>query len=192
MRARDLFPLLLAAGALSGCSELLPKVQSEVSSPWHSFVEAKAAIERIAPERTTAVELRAEGIDPYTSPNVQLLSYSDILLRFPIMGTFAQERLDRGLRACLDAGKACTGYAITVRDTRRDHVGDFWQDALGFKRVVDVTGWSFTALILLVDNRVVYTLYGGQPIVLDKEVTRQPLGPVQSLGTSLPVGNIVR
>ena len=192
MGACRLATLFLLAGALAGCSGLLPRAQSEVSSPWGSFEEAQAAIDRIVPEKTSAADLRDQGIDPFTSPNVQLLSYSDVLLRFPIMGTFAQDRLDRGLRSCLDAGKACTGYAITVRETKRDHTGGFWSDALGFKRVIVSTGWSFTALILLVDNRVVYTLYGGQPVVREQEITRQPLGPLQNWGDSLPVGGLIR
>jgi hypothetical protein len=62
---------------------------------------------------------------------------------------------------------------------------------LGFKRVTDTSGWSFNALILLVNDRAVYTLYGGQPIVREHEVAIQPLGPVQSLGNSLPVNQVV-
>jgi hypothetical protein len=183
---------LLAAGALLGCSDLLPRAQSHVSSPWTSFDEAKAAIERIVPNETTGAELRTQGIDPYTSPNVQLLSYSDILLRFPINGAFAKDGLDHGLRECLEAGKSCTGYSISVQELKRDHTGPFWPDALGFKRVVDVSGWTFNALILMIGDRVVYTLYGGQPIVKQQEVSRQPLGPVQNLGDALPVQKLVQ
>ena len=183
---------LLAAGALLGCSDLLPRAQSHVSSPWTSFDEAKAAIERIVPNETTGAELRTQGIDPYTSPNVQLLSYSDILLRFPMNGTFAMDGLDHGLRECLEAGKSCTGYSINVQEIKRDHTGPFWPDALGFKRVVDVSGWTFNALILMIGDRVVYTLYGGQPIVKQQEVSRQPLGPVQNIGDALPVQKLVQ
>lgn len=192
MRVRRGFPLIAAAGLLAGCAQLLPKSQTEVSSPWRSFDEAKSAIERIEPDKTTAGDLRALGIDPYTAPNIQLLSYSDILLRFPVSGTLAQERLDRGLRECLEAGKTCTGYAITARGTTRDRVGNFWQDALGFKRVVEISGWSFNALVLMVGDRVVYTLYGGQPMLREQEVTRKPLGPVQDWGNALPVGDLLR
>ena len=64
-----------------------------------------------------------------------------VLLRFPVReGAF--DRLDAGLRECLQAGKACTGYSINVRDVKRDRVGSFWSDALGFKRVVEVSGWA--------------------------------------------------
>jgi hypothetical protein len=173
--------LVAATLTLGGCAELLPKAQSEVTSPWKSFDEAKATIERIEPGLTSLAEVRAQGIDPYTSPNVQLLNYSDIVLRFPM----ASGILDPGLRQCLEAGKACIGYWISVRDTHRDRTGNFWLDALRFKRVVDTTGWSFNALILSVNERVVYTLYGGQPNVHEHEVTRQPLGPLQNWGDSV-------
>ena len=168
-----------ASLSLAGCVELLPQVHAEVTSPWATFEAARSAVERIVPGRTTMAELHAAGIDPYTSTNVQLLSYSDVLLRFPNGGL---DHVDVGLRQCLGAGKACTGYAITARDMKRDRTGNFWQDALGFKRVVEVTGWSFNALVLVVDDRVVYTLYGGQPNLREQEVTRQPLGPIQNLG----------
>ena len=79
-----------------------------------------------------------------------------------------------------------------MRDVKRDRIGNFWSDTLGFKRVVEVTGWSFNSLVLLVGDRVVYTLYGGQPNLREQEVTRQPLGPAQNFGDSLPLGNLVR
>jgi len=187
---RILAATLGAAGLVAGCADLLPKSEAEVSSGWHSFDEARAVIERIEPGKSTTAELRALGIDPYVSPNVQLLTFSDISLRFPV--NLSHERLDQGLRECLEAGKACTGYSINVRDVKRDRVGGFWKDTLGFKRVVDVSGWTFNALVLLVGERVVYTLYGGQPNLREQEVTRQPLGPVQNFGESLPLGNLVK
>jgi hypothetical protein len=191
MRLASLAAFVAAAGLFAGCAELLPTAKSEVSSPWHSFDDAKAAIERIVPNETSAADLRARGIDPYTSANVQLLSYSDILLRFPMNGTFEHDGLDRGLRTCLDAGKACSGYSINIREVKRDRTGGFFLDMLGFKRVTDTSGWSFNALILIVDDRAVYTLYGGQPMVREHEVSIQPLGPAQSFGESLPVDRLV-
>lgn len=118
-----------------GVLELLPTAEVQVSGPWHSFDEARAAIERIEPHRTTTADLRASGIDPYEGPNVQLLSYSDILLRFPMGVNFANGPVDRGLHECLGAGKSCTGYSISVREMKHDRTGSFWLDALGFKRV---------------------------------------------------------
>jgi hypothetical protein len=176
----------IACLAMAGCAELLPKARNEVKSEWGSFEEARAAIERIVPYRTTAADLKAMGFDPFVTANVQLLSYSDILLRFPMNGTMPLDRLDGGLRECLGAGNACKGFAITASDTRRDRTGNFWLDALHFRRVVDVSGWSFNALVLIVDGRVVYVIHGGQPTIREQETNRQPLGPLQGWGDMLP------
>ncbi len=173
------------AAALAGCSALLPKAQTEVASPWNSFDEAKAAVDSIVPDLTTVAELHARGIDPYQSPNVQLLSYSDILRRFPMGDGSRWEELDPGLRECLGAGKSCSGYEITLGNLQRKRVGPFVQDLLRFKQIVDVSGWTFNALILMANDRVVYTLYGGQPSIRIREVTRNPLGPAQGLGDAL-------
>jgi hypothetical protein len=177
---------IVAAALATGCTALLPKAQNEVQSPWRDFAEARAAIERIVPYQTTREQLRADGIDPYASPNISLLTYSDVILRFPLGGAVPHERVDRGLRECLDAGKACYGYAIVARDTKRDRTANFWLDSLGFYRQIDVSGWSFNATILLIDDLVVYTLYGGQPIISEHEISTQPLGPIQNWGDTLP------
>lgn len=179
---RQLCALLAALSLAAGCSQLLPKAEQQVASPWTSFEAAQAAFEQIEPDRTTVADLRDRGIDPYTSENVQLLSFSDILLKFPLADGWSSRSLDSGLRRCLEAGKQCTGYAINVQDVHRDRVGSFVLDLLSFKRTVDVKGWSFNGLILIVDQRVVYTLHGGQPKVQATEKSIQPLGPVQSLG----------
>jgi len=193
MRAlRQAVLFVAAAFALGGCAELLPKAHTEVASPWRSFGEARSAVERIEAQRATVADLRAQGIDPFVSPNVQLLTYSDIVLRFPMNWNGTHARVDRGLRECLEAGKACTGYSIAAKDIRRERVGSYWRDAFGFKRVVDTSGWSFNALILLVGERVVYTLYGGQPNVREQETVRRPLGPLQQWGDVLPVQDLVR
>jgi hypothetical protein len=110
-----------------------------------------------------------------------------VLRRFPLADMPAQA-IDPGLRRCLEAGKACTGYAIELNEVQRDRVGNFFQDLLGFRRVVDVSGWSFNGIILIVDERVVYTLYGGQPKLHTEETSRQPLGPFQNMDA---VGKLV-
>ncbi len=176
----------IAAIALTSCVALLPTEATEVSSPWRSFDDAKAAVTRIVPFETTRADLLAAKIDPYQTPNIALLTYSDIILRFPIGGSVPQEKLDRGLRECLNTGQACSGYAISVRDMKRDRTANFWLDSLHFYRRVDVSGWSFNAIILLVDDRVVYMLYGGQPMIREREETRQPLGPLQNWGDVVP------
>ena len=181
---RQLCALLTALSLAAGCSQLLPKAEQQVASPWANFEAAKATFEQIEADHTTVADLRARGIDPYTSENVQLLSYSDILLKFPLADGWSARSIDSGLRRCLEAGKQCTGYSVNVQNVKRDRVGSFVLDLLNFKRTIDVKGWSFNGLILLVDDKVVYTLYGGQPRLHEEEVSRNPLGPLQGWGES--------
>ena len=89
---------------------------------------------------------------------------------------------DRGIRDCLKAGKACNAYLINVKRTDRNRVGNFWLDALRFRREVDVTGWSFNALVIFVNDLAVYAVYGGQPVIHEVELERNPLGPLQGWG----------
>src|SRR5512141_2734223 len=107
LAAGGVVAVVMVALALGGCADLLPKAHTEVRSSWHSFEEARATIETIVPYRTTAADLKAMGIDPFATANVQLLTYSDIVLRFPLTGTLPMDRLDGGLRQCLEAGKGC-------------------------------------------------------------------------------------
>jgi hypothetical protein len=170
------------AGGLAGCTALLPKSRAETEATWHSFDEARAAIDRIEPYKTTRGDLRAAGIGVPGDPTITLLSHVDIAVRFPIGGVLRDQDVDPGIRDCLRSGKACNAYLINLRRTNRDRVGNFWLDALRFKREVNVTGWSFNALVIFVDDLAVYAVHGGQPAIHEVEVERNPLGPLQGWG----------
>ncbi len=177
---------LAFAGLLTGCQSLLPNTSTKTEVPWERFEDARAVIERIVPYQTRRENLAAEGLDPYRNPAVTLLTYTDIVQRFAVGAAVTPQELDRGIRECLSAGKRCVGYAIAARRTQRERIGNFWLDSLNFVREVDVTGWTFNALIILVDDQVVYTVYGGQPRIHEHEVVRNPLGPLQSWGEQVP------
>lgn len=183
------FPLILVLG---GCATLLPHQKTLTQDSWASFEEAKKAIDAIVPYETRRTELDAEHMDPYKNPAITLLSYSDVVQRFAVGATIKAEELDRGVRECLTAGKACTGYQIEVRRVERQRVGSFWLDTFNFKREVDVRGWTFRALLLFVDDLVVYTLYGGQPRLHEEEISRNPLGPLQGWGEGMGQTLILR
>jgi len=186
MRRAAFSCLLAAAALLAGCQALLPETAQRTVVGWADFEAAQRVVESFVPYKTTKAEIAAQGIDPYVNPAVSLLSFSDILQRFAASSAMRPEDFDPGIRACLSAGKRCTGYAIHAQRTKRDRVGNFWLDSLNFKREIDTRGWNFTALVILVDDIVVYTLYGGQPNIRNYEVTRNPLGPLQSWGDQVP------
>jgi hypothetical protein len=170
------------AAALAGCTALLPKSKAETEAIWHSFDEARGAIEKIEPYKTTRADLRAVGIGAPGDPTITLLSHVDIAVRFPIGGVLREQDVDPGIRDCLRSGKSCNAYLINLRRTNRDRTGNFWLDALRFRREVNVTGWTFNALVIFVNDLAVYAVYGGQPTIHELEVERNPLGPLQGWG----------
>jgi len=184
---------LLAAVALSSlaaCQVLLPDAVTKTEVPWETFEQAREVIARVVPYQTHREQLSADGLDPFTNPAVTLLTYTDIVQRFAVGSAIKPEDLDRGIRECLAAGRRCSGFLVAARRSKRERVGNFWLDSLNFRRETDVSGWSFNALIILVDDLVVFTVHGGQPKIHEHELTRNPLGPLQSWGEHMP--SIVR
>ena len=118
--------LYALVAALAGCAALLPKSKAETDAVWQSFDEARLAIEKIEPYKTTRDDLRQLGIGTVGDPTITLLSHVDIAVRFPIGGVLRERDVDPGIRDCLRAGKACSAYQVNVRRTNRDRTGDFW------------------------------------------------------------------
>jgi hypothetical protein len=182
--------IAIAVASLAACASWLPKGHSATLVSWNSFEEAKAAVDKIVPYQSRRAELAAEGIDPFVNPAITILNYSDVVQRFATGAIVGADQLDRGIRECLIAGKSCTGYQIEAHRTNRIRIGSFWLDSFNFVREVDVSGWSFRATILFVDDLAVYTIYGGQPLVHEQELVRNPLGPLQGWGGVVQPGLI--
>jgi hypothetical protein len=175
---------LCLALLLGGCASLLPRGEAQTGKPWSDFHQAHAAFERIQPYVTTIAQLREQGIDPLVTPNITILNYADIVRRLlPPSGN--DIALDPGIRDCMQAQTACRGFEIDQRHIDRKRVGNFWLDFLDFRRETLTTGWRFNMLLLVVNDRVVYKLWGGQPEISETEVTRNPLGPLQGFGQSV-------
>ncbi|MGC9163797.1 MAG: hypothetical protein ACP5F9_09675 [Thiomonas sp.] len=175
---------LCLAVVLGGCASLLPRGAAQTGKPWSDFQQANAAFERIQPFVTTTAQLREQGIDPLSTPNITILNYADIVRRL-VPPSGSDIALDPGIRACLQAQTACRGYEIDQRHIDRKRVGNFWLDFLDFRRETVTTGWRFNMLLLVVNDRVVYKLWGGQPEISEVETTRNPLGPLQGFGQSV-------
>jgi len=173
--------LLLAAIAFAGCAELLPKSAVRTEVQWQTFNDARALVEAIQPYKTTKADLASLGLSD-VNPAVTLLSHVEVAVRFPIGGVINASDVDPGIRDCLIAGRGCSGYQLNIKHIDNDRVGNFWLDAFRFRRETESRGWTFTALILFVQDRAVYAVYGGQPNVLELQVDRNPLGPFQGWG----------
>lgn len=169
---------------LAGCSSLLPRTDAVVEGPWKSFEEAQQTFDKIIPYQTRVEDLKALGLDPVSGPNITLLNYSDVVRRFIPSPSTDPDELDAGVRDCIKGKTACTGLEIEQRSIKRARYGNFWVDALNFKRQVDVTGWRFNGMLLIKDKVVVYKLVGGQPLIHEREQSRNPLGPLQEYAGS--------
>lgn len=168
-----------------GCSSVLPKTEDETRSPWASFAEAMAAYSEIELYQTTERGLRELGFDPYTTPNVKILSYLDVIKKFVPNNSVRHEQLPLSVRSCLAKQERCMAYEAHPGTVKRKRVGNAFLDLLKFKRKTLETGWRFDALIVLDDGIVVYKIWSGLPIIDSEKTRNNPLGPLQGSGGSL-------
>lgn len=167
---------------LAGCSSALPRVEKKQSSIWESFDEAKAAYDLILPGRTTRDELQRIGFNPYTSPNIRILNYLNIVNRFMPNDSITVDDLDPAVLRCIESRQSCQAYEARPSLVISQRTGNVVSDTLNFHRNVIETGWSFEALILLQDDIVVYKLWGGTPMLDEMTDHKNPLGPLQDTG----------
>lgn len=166
---------------VGGCATWLPEARTNTTS-FSSYDEAHAAIEAIVPMRSDRADLKAHGFDPVKHPNTTILTHADVVRRFLPSSLLRREDLDPGILTCVEARDACQGIEILGTKIARERKGSFWADFFNFQRRTETTGWRFTALVLLVNDLVVYRSWSGQPAVNEVEVTRNPLGPLQDIG----------
>lgn len=175
---------LLMAVMLMSCS-VLPKSESKVKSPWKSFAQAMASYEKIVLQETTKADLRKLGFDPYSSPNVRILSYLEILQKFIPNNAVSAEDLPPSVRKCLEGRETCLAYEATPGETKQKRVGSVLLDLLKFERKMIETGWNFKALIVMDRDTVVYKIWSGVPIIDQENTRKNPLGPLQNSGGGL-------
>jgi hypothetical protein len=176
---------LLAAGLLAGCGSLLPKSKEVTASPWPTYQAAQETFDKIVPGQTTIADLRNMALDPAENPNIAILNYADVMRKFMANQSLSLNDLDQGVRDCVTAKVACRGFEVTQSMVNKNRQGNVVLDVLGFYRETQTTGWRFNGLILIKDNVVVYKLTGGQPILQGTEENKNPLGPVQAIGSRM-------
>ncbi len=172
--------VILVFYTLAACS-VLPTTTETAESPWESFEDAKTAYDAVAPTQTTKAELTELGYDPLETPNVRVLSYVDLIQRFLPQESMSLQGLDPNLRLCLEARERCWGYEVTPSVIDRSREGNIALDIFGFRRKTMTTGWRFSAVIVLMDDRVQYKIWEGTPKIREQKVETKPLGPLQEL-----------
>lgn len=176
--------IIFLSAILAACASLLPRARTSTVGPWQNYHEAQQAFNKIVPYQSTLEDLKALKLDPASNPNITILNYSDVIRRFIPSPSVSADDLAPGVRECILAKGACNGYEIVQQSNIRKRYGNFWADFANFKRKVEVTGWSFSGVILVKDDVVIYTLAGGQPAIFQLEESRNPLGPFQGSGES--------
>ena len=171
---------------LQGCSSLLlPSSAKIVQSPWQTFDEVKHSFDKIIPYQSTIADLKDLHFDPFSTPNIEILTYLDVMQRFMPTPAITKEDLAPGLRDCLDTGELCKAYKVNLKWIKRKRYGNVLLDLLNFKRSTREEGWEFIALIVIKDGQVVYKLWGGKPNLHVTEKRKNPLGPLQDSGSLL-------
>lgn len=174
--------MLIVVFVLNACSSLLPSAKTVTYSPWESFDDAKVAFDKIVLNRTTITELKSLGFDAFTTPNIRIMSYLDIAGTMLIV---KEEEIDEGLLKCFRAKTGCIAYGFEPKYIKSRRYGNFWLDLLNFRRRTMETGWQFKALVVVVDDTVVYKLWGGNPALYEETEVLNPLGPLQDSGSGI-------
>jgi hypothetical protein len=174
-----------AALLLSACGSPLPRTEDVTKSPWDSFNEVMVAYNQIILNKTTVKELRELGFDPYSTPNVTILSYLDVIQKFMPTNSVKLEQLPLSVMECISKQEKCKAYEAHPGIIKRKRVGSVFNDLLGFKRKTIETGWRFDALIVLDNGVAVYKVWSGIPIMDSEKSRKNPLGPLQGSGGSL-------
>ena len=177
--------IALSCAALAGCSGLLPRASSQSVSAFDTFEAAREAFERIVPYHTTLPELKQLGFDVAARGNVQQIPYPQLVGKLVPNPVLTLDRLDDGIRDCIDARQDCRAFVFRVGTEVHERRGAFLPDFLNFRRVTRTHGWRFEGLVLVRDGLVLFRNHGGEPLIDRVEERVNPLGPLQALGEAM-------
>ncbi len=164
---------------------LLPSTKVKIKSQWQSFDAAKTSFDKVTPYETTEADLKTLGFDPYTSPNIKILTYLEVMNRFMPNPSIKKDDLDEGIQYCIDSREYCKALEFQPSHINTQREGNVALDILNFHRKVEQTGWEFQAFIVLIDDVVVYKIWGGRPSIDEFREATNPLGPLQDAGSGM-------
>lgn len=165
-----------------GCGSLFPSEKRTVKTPWGNFKDVKNAFDQVIPYQTSADDLVKLNFDPYTTSNITILTYLEIMQRFMPNPSISRDDLDPGIRECLAVRDACQAYEMRQQNLNQERYGNIMLDIFNFRRQTQKSGWEFNVLIVMKHDLVVYKLWSGKPNLDETVDTKNPLGPLQDLG----------
>ena len=180
MREQIVGGLLLLC--LAGCGGILPHETNVDSSKFKTYDQVLDSYRGILPGKTRLNELPALGLDTRTTPNIEVLSSTDIVNRFLPADAMTLKQAPPAVRLCIEAQYRCSAYVFHLQHSNRQRSGGVVPDLLGIEQNTVNDGWSAEIILLLQDDIVVYKVISGSPHTQDLRDKTQPLGPFQDLG----------
>ena len=177
--------VVLMALLVAGCGGVLPHESNVDATQFQNHDELMTAYGQIVPGKTRLADLTALGFGPLSTPNTEVLSYTQIVDRFMPSEAMTLQQVPPAVRGCIEAAAHCSAYLYRLSHTSKQRHGGVVPDLLGVERDTVNTGWSVEVVLLLKDDEVVYKLMSGQPNIESREDSSRPLGPLQDLGRSL-------
>jgi hypothetical protein len=165
----------------TGCQSLFISHQSTTQTQWTNWDQINIAFGKIAPDHTTIKDLRALGFDPNVTPNIKIMPYVDVVPIFMPNPNIHMDDLPVGVRVYVDAKQNRRAYLVELENVKEKRHGNLFLDVFGFKRQTHQSGWRFKGLILIKEDKVVYTLSSGEPDISLDENNVRPLGPFQEM-----------
>jgi len=172
---------LLAAG----CGGVLPHESNIDTSRFQTYEQVMASYNGINLGKTRRGDLVKLGLDTMTTPNIEVLSYTDIVNHFLPSETMKLEQAPPNARRCMQAQDRCSGYIIQLQHSSKQRNGGVVTDVLGFERDTVSSGWTAKIVLLLEDDVVVYKELSGRPNIQERQNESEPLGPLQDLGKTI-------
>lgn len=165
----------------TGCISMLPMHTVKTQHTWQSYDEVQDVVDKIEAGQTLD-DLRDIGLDVNKTPNIESLTYLDIAKRFGLIGMRDETvTVPDGVKKLMDAAEKGRAYEMTVECTTHKREGSFWADFFQFRKKVHITGWKYTLLLIVVDDKVQYVLHKGNPNIDKYERHKNPLGPFQKI-----------
>lgn len=160
---------------------MLPTQTISTQNKWHSYQQLDNIIQKIKLGQTLD-ELSKIGLDVNNDPNFESLTYLDVAKRFGLIGFRNQSiTIPKGVKKLMKAAERGRAYELKVESTKHRRIGNFWADFFQFRKNIYITGWKYSLLLIVVDNKVQYLLHKGNPNINKVERHKNPLGPFQKI-----------
>jgi hypothetical protein len=170
---------------LAGCGGVLPHESNIDSVKFQTYEQVMAAYAQIDLGKTRLPELSKLGFDPLSTPNIEVLSYTEIVEHFMPADTKTFEHSPQAVQTCIAAQDHCSAYVYHLQHSDKHRNGGVVPDLLGVERDTIDKGWSAEVVLLVQDGCVVYKVISGRPHIENLDDSVQPLGPLQDLGTAI-------